>query len=145
MYKGSLINKGGKLGNSEKCCCDCCVKCYSFDCAQLGAAAPGDRAFKKTITIPANFSLPAKVRINGAVDDVLLKDDQPWPPGTLPNSPAYAINNFEWLEDNRTFTLEVVDTQGANIGLTIDICITCRGYDFTGPPCDTEVEDLGCD
>lgn len=118
-------------------------------------AFPGDRAFKKTITIPNNFSLPAKVRIVGSVDDLLVKDNVPWPPGTPAQPPRPYDINYEWLENNRTFTLEAVDVNGTDIRLEIDVCITCKNGDFSAQPCDNETyeppgpgrcpcENLGC-
>jgi hypothetical protein len=57
----------------------------------------------------------------GGVDDVLLKDGSPWPPGSDPNGPSYGYN-YTWLENNRTFTLAAKDTRGGNIGWDATIC-----------------------
>ena len=63
------------------------------------------------------------VFIDGGVDDVLLKDGSPWPPGTDSNSPGYRYT-YNWIENNRTFTLAAKDTRGVNIGWGSKICFT---------------------
>lgn len=78
-------------------------------------AYPGQISYTTTVTVPAQFSLPVKIKLVGGVDDVLLKDGEPWPPGTDTNSPAYGYD-YTWIENNRSFTLASRDTMGGNIG-----------------------------
>ncbi len=142
---GKLVVRDGKLGTGQACCCGCCQKIYFVDCLFEGANA-GDRAVLNTITIPSRISLPAKIRMVGTVDDVLLKDGEPWPPGTAEDAAAYSFD-YTWTEENRSFTIEVLDTEFVNIGL-IDtyIYITCEGGDFSEPDCDPDnsPEELPC-
>jgi hypothetical protein len=100
-----------------------CTECVDVFGGARGGAVVGDIDFETVITIPAQFSLPVVVSINGGVDDVLLKDGVPWPPGTDPNAPAYAYS-YNWIENNRTFTLAAKDTRTVNIGWSATICFT---------------------
>ena len=135
---GSLILKDGKLLIGDPSCCCCCKRVYHVDCV-LGGANPGDIIAETTVTIPNNFNLPAKVQIVGTVDDVLLKDNQPWPPGRTLNDVAYAFDHT-WLENNRSFIIAARDTAGGSIGLlNVYIYITCENGNFSlATDCDSQ-------
>ena len=128
---GKLVVRDGKLGTGQACCCDCCTHVFELDCLADFFAEPGDRAFLTTIEIPPGVGTPAKVKMVGTVDDVLLKDDEPWPPGTEEDAEAYSFD-YEWLESNPTFTIEALDTRGDNLGfIEVSIYITCETGDFS--------------
>jgi hypothetical protein len=112
-----------------------CTECVDVFGGVRGGATVGDIDFETVIAIPPQFSLPVVVSINGSVDDVLLKDGVPWPPGTDSNSAGYAYS-YNWIENNRTFTLAAKDTRGVNIGHYTSNCYMCE-VDSDCPECPT--------
>lgn len=120
----NLLIKDGKLllgkSDTEACCCDC-KTCFHYIRATLFTAKPGQISHRQTFTAPDWLTPPYTVTIVGGVDDVLLKDGEPWPPGADPDAPAHGFN-YSWTEDNSSFELAAKDTKGANIAIEATVC-----------------------
>lgn len=117
-----------KPGGSEPCCCNNCKTCFKFKRDRFGNVTPGTVEHYQTFTAPDDLTPPYKVHISGGVDDVLLKDGQPWPPGTDPNAPAYGFD-YTWTESNTSFELAAKDTKGGNIRIDVTVCFMPIGVD----------------
>jgi hypothetical protein len=123
-----------KPGGSEPCCCGC-KTCFKFKRDRFGSTTPGDIDWRQTFTAPIDLTPPYSVNVDGSVDDVLLKDGQPWPPGTDPNAPAYGFN-YTWTENNPSFELAAKDTKGGNIRIDVTVCFMPLNNDpATTTPC----------
>jgi hypothetical protein len=110
---------------AEPCCCEDCKICFYFS-AYDGCrdTTLGNKKYQKTITVPARFKLPVKVVADGGVDDVFMLDGDGSVFGQNPALSGTGAHNFsyEWVQTNRTFTVEALDTYGACTGITYLIC-----------------------
>lgn len=129
-YNGNLLVRDGQLASHIDCCCPSdtgCMQCYCFCDADMCAGSPqGTRKFQKTISVPESFSLPVKVTIVGGVDDVLMIDGDGsvfgQDPSPVTGTPAHSFN-YTWTQNNRTFTVEALDTQSVCMSLAYTLCI----------------------
>lgn len=123
LLNGKLI-KSGNLIKQAPCCCVPCKQCYCF-CGFSAPASPGDRAHAKTYTVPDRFLLPVKVNIVGVVDDVWMLDGDGTVDNQIPVPGGTAAHgfNYTWTQEERTFTIEALDTFSENIAIGYTLCI----------------------
>lgn len=107
-------------------CCGNCKYCMCYrspgpDCA---GSQIGDKKWAQTITVPERFNLPVKVVARGFVDDVFVLDGDATVFGQNPNPYGEPAHNFDytWTQNNRTFTIEALDTYGFCLTIFYTIC-----------------------
>jgi hypothetical protein len=130
LYNGELLVSNNALAVSANCCCDKCMVCYCYcdtnGCGDDPVATPGQKYFPVTVTVPEIFDLPVKVTAVGSVDDVFVldgdgsvfgQDPTPWS-----GTGAHDFN-YEWIQNDRTFTIEALDTRASCVGIQFTLCI----------------------
>lgn len=129
LYNGQLLVSNNALAAGANCCCDKCMVCYCFcDTNKCSSpeAIPGQKYFLVTFTVPEIFDLPVKVTAVGGVDDVFVLDGdgsvfgQDPAPNTGTGAHAF---NYEWIQNDRTFTIEALDTRASCVGINYTLCI----------------------